>query len=185
MIRKIFATLFVVSLLLGASGSAWAQDEVPISWNPVTTNADNSPCTDLAGYKVSMSTTSGGPYTDIGDVPTGTATFTWTAPDAPGTETTYYFVVQAYDLTYQSDPLKHSNNISGYSTEAIARIDQLAPAVPQMQTLVSLNLNMLLSLAKPGEAPVSLKVRPTEEGNVQTIQASPPVFVSSKVEYVE
>lgn len=75
---------------------------VTLTWDPPTTNADGSPLTDLAGYKVHYGTATGA-YTKTVDVHNVT---THRVEDlAPGT---YYFAVTAYDL---------SGNESDYSNE--------------------------------------------------------------------
>lgn len=76
-----------------------------LSWNPPTTNADGTPLTDLAGYKVYYGTTLPRVYgspVDVGNVTTYIASNLLSGA-------TYYFAVTAYDI---------SGNESSYSNEA-------------------------------------------------------------------
>jgi hypothetical protein len=82
-----------------------------IAWNGPGTNADSTALTDLAGYRVYQSTTSGaytsGPVATVTAPASGGGTATATINNlAPGT---YYFVVRAYDS---------SGTESVYSNEA-------------------------------------------------------------------
>jgi hypothetical protein len=77
---------------------------ISLAWDPPTTNADGSPLTDLAGYKIYYGTAFGtyDHSIDVGNVTTYTLTGL-----AQGQ--TYYIAVIAYDT---------SNNQSGFSNEA-------------------------------------------------------------------
>jgi len=83
---------------LGSSGGT-----VSLAWDRPTTNADGSPLTDLAGYKIYYGTASGtyGYSIDVGNVTTYTLTGL-----AQGQ--TYYIAAAAYDT---------SSNQSGFSNE--------------------------------------------------------------------
>ena len=98
-----FLFAVVIVLLLSLSGVAQAAT-VTLTWDPPTTNADGTPLTDLAGYKVYHGTTSRtyGPPVDAGNVtsytltgiPEGVRYFTVTAYDTSGNESTYSNEVQ-------------------------------------------------------------------------------------------
>jgi hypothetical protein len=78
-----------------------------VSWNAPTTNADGTPLTDLAGYKLYYGTSSGN-YTSMINVGNA-ATYTYTINNlARGT---YYFAVTAYDT--QNNESSYSNEVSG------------------------------------------------------------------------
>ena len=99
----------VLILLVAMTVSAQAAD-FTLSWEAPKTNADGSPLTDLAGYRVY--TVNDG-YLKFGDdILAGTETATGTI--APGE---HCFVVTAYDLT---------GNESEYSDQAC--IDVLGPS---------------------------------------------------------
>ncbi len=76
---------------------------VTLSWTPPTTNADATPLTDLAGYKVYFGTSSGS-YSQSADAGNVTS-YTW-GNLAAGTP--YYFTITAYDT---------SGNESSFSNE--------------------------------------------------------------------
>ncbi|MBI5197014.1 MAG: fibronectin type III domain-containing protein [Nitrospirae bacterium] len=88
----------------GTPGGGTQDNTATLSWDPVTTYADETPIQDaLAGYKVYYGIESGN-YTatiDVGNVTTYTVDSL-----EPGTK--YYFAVTAYD---------DSGNESGYATE--------------------------------------------------------------------
>jgi hypothetical protein len=92
--------LFLISLFLTPGLFA---ANVTLSWTPPTTNADGTPLTDLAGYKLHSGTSSGNytQNTDVGNVTSYTVT------NLSG-GTTYYFTLTAYDT---------SGNQSGFSNE--------------------------------------------------------------------
>ncbi len=75
-----------------------------LSWTPPTTNADGTPLTDLAGYKIYYGTASR-TYSQPIDVGNVTTYFMGGFADGK----TYYFAVKAYDT---------ARNESGYSIEA-------------------------------------------------------------------
>ncbi len=103
--------------------------EAELSWSAPTQNTDGSPLTDLAGYKIYLGTTQGGPYPvsiDIADP----ATTTFTVPNL--TEgTTYWFVTTAYN---SADPVQESD----HSNEVSKLIPPLVPMPPSDLTVVNL-----------------------------------------------
>ena len=109
--RNLFVLLFV--LCFAAIGFA---ADVTLTWQSPTTNSDGTPLTDLAGYKIYVSKTSGAydklTAIDVGNVLTKTLT--------NFCEGTYYFVATAYDT---------SGNESVYSNE-VSKIINIAPAAP-------------------------------------------------------
>ena len=90
----------------GSSGSG-SVGSATLTWNAPTTNADGSPLTDLAGYKIYYGTSSGN-YSVSVDVRNVT---TYTVDSLSSGK--YYFAVTAYDT---------SNNESGYSNEVSKQI---------------------------------------------------------------
>ncbi|MBI5198088.1 MAG: hypothetical protein HZA19_05700 [Nitrospirae bacterium] len=110
--------LLIVYLLLYSPVYA---GEAILSWEPPATNADGTPLTDLAGYKVYYGTASGsyGDFVDAGNV------ITYTVSNLPET-VAYYFAVTAYNTT---------GNESGYSNEASKTIpDTTPPVVSEVST---------------------------------------------------
>lgn len=108
-IAKLFIILFILSLTvtftISSASISYALDRI-LTWDAPITNADGTPLTDLAGYKIYYGTISGEYklYKDVKDV----ITYPISLPD---NGRTYYFVVTAYDT---SDPA----NESIYSDEA-------------------------------------------------------------------
>ena len=84
-------------------GTGGGTGTISLAWDAVTTNADGSTCTDLAGYKIYYGTASGqyGTPKDVGNI----TTYDLTGLTAGQT---YYIVTTAYDT---------SNNESSYSNE--------------------------------------------------------------------
>jgi len=124
--RRVMSVLTLLQLLAIAL-PAQAQEKtvnLTFAWEQA---AEDTSKDDFYGWKVWYATTSGGPYTQLGaDVvydgaqkPTYTASETLVAPDQA--ETTFYFVVSAYD---------RSGNFSGYSNEVSFTADFLGPGVP-------------------------------------------------------
>ncbi len=105
-IMSLFILLSFCSCGGGGGGSSTSSNSpgntATLTWDAPTTNADGTPLTDLAGYKVYYGTTSGN-YTDVIDV--GNVTTYKVEGLQPGT---YYFAVTAYDT---------SGNESNYSNE--------------------------------------------------------------------
>lgn len=69
---------------------------VTISWTPPAVNVDNSPLTDLAGFRVYYGTSSGN-YTSSIQVNDPAATSAVVSNLTPGV--TYHFAVSAYDTS--------------------------------------------------------------------------------------
>ena len=110
--KRFFIVLAVVFVLAAMVVTAAA--DVTFSWDPPTTNVDNTPLTDLAGYNLYYGTESGN-YTDMVDVgcavscpePTGSEEETYTISGLSD-GVVYYFAVTAYDT---------AGNESDYSNE--------------------------------------------------------------------
>ncbi len=102
---KILHTGLLVGMLILISAVTVFAGNATLTWDPPTTNADGSPLTDLAGYKLYYGTSSGN-YTnsiDVGNVTTYTVVNLTEG-------LTYFFVVSAYDtLGNESD---YSNEVS-------------------------------------------------------------------------
>jgi len=103
--KLIIIIAMLLPLLVGAQSNT-GSDCAPLAWDPPTTNADGTQCTDLAGFKVYWGDRSGN-YShskDVGNVLTasicGPGSF-----DKPGD---WYFAVTAYDT---------SGNESTFSSE--------------------------------------------------------------------
>jgi len=94
----------------GGGGGGGASLSATVNWAPVTTNLDGSPVTELAGYRVLYGTESGSYSTtvDIADPAAANAVISGLEAN-----TTYYFVVAAYDT---------SGNQSPYSNEGIKNL---------------------------------------------------------------
>ena len=97
---KLFTKLFFISLLLGSPIANAAA--VRLQWDSPTTNTDNSPLTDLAGFKIYYGTTSGS-YTNSVTI----GVINNYVIDLP-INTTYYFAATAINLVSVE---------SGYSNE--------------------------------------------------------------------
>lgn len=102
LISIIISLLILLSFGCGGGGGSSTSYSSTLTWDPPTTNADGTPLTDLAGYKIYYGTSSGN-YTKVIDV--GDVTTYKVEGLNPGT---YYFTVTAYDI---------SGNESGYSNE--------------------------------------------------------------------
>lgn len=83
-----------------------APREAMLSWEIPTTKADETPLTDLSGYKIHYGTTSGA-YSVVIDVNVPSATEYTITDLAPAT---YYFAVTAYDSSLQES--NYSNEVS-------------------------------------------------------------------------
>ena len=107
------AIICLIIALLAFSRITWAAD-ITLSWDAPTSNADGTPLTDLAGYKIYVSKVPGvyADPIDVGNVLTKTLT--------NFCEGTYYFVATAYDT---------SGNESAYSNE-VSKAINIAPATP-------------------------------------------------------
>ena len=95
--KKFFSVLFLLSVLVsvgagcgGGISQTPATGKATLAWNAPTTNADGTPLTNLAGYKIHYGTVSGSYTTTlvIGNV----TSYTIALP--PGT---YYFTLTAFD----------------------------------------------------------------------------------------
>ncbi len=105
--------------------------EAILTWTAPTQNTDGTPLTDLAGFKLYLGTTPGGPYPVSVDIADPTAT-TFTVPNL--TEgTTYYFVSTAYN---SASPVQESD----FSNEATKTIPPLVPAPPTGLTVEDLTV---------------------------------------------
>jgi len=111
-------------LLLGGCGGGSGTNSVTVTggggsgtinlaWDQVTTNADSTPCTDLAGYKIYYGTSTGSYGT-----PVTVAMSSLRDPTAPAYSltgltngTTYYIVVTAFDTAGNEGV--YSNEVSG------------------------------------------------------------------------
>lgn len=101
---------------------------VTLSWDPVTTNEDGSPITDLAGYNLYRSEVSGAGYDFVGFIPEPTTTFNDSGLEEGDT---YYYVVRTLD---------NNSNESGDSPELrVNLLYELAPAAPDNVTLVQID----------------------------------------------
>jgi len=127
--KGIFALFFFIII---SAGTNRAEASITLAWQPSTTNADGTPCTDLAGYKIYYDTDqSGAPYDGAGlaqgDSPITVPVSSLADPSNPAfalsgltTGTTYYIAVTAYDT---------SSNESGYSNE-ITSVDPVGNSPP-------------------------------------------------------
>ncbi|NOZ69431.1 MAG: hypothetical protein GXP46_09380, partial [Deferribacteres bacterium] len=114
----------IISILLSAA-TLYAGD-VTLTWTPPTTNADGTPLTDLAGFKVYYGTASGN-YSQVIDVNDPNQTQYQVTGLTNGQ--TYYFAVTAYDT---------SGNESDYSNEYAKTIESSSAApVPDITVTVS------------------------------------------------
>lgn len=113
--------LFITLLIMLFAVPAFSQPIV-LSFDPPTTNADGSPLTDLAGYKLYVSDTSGSGYTEFCDV--GQADITQLTCDITAPEgSKAFFVLRAYDS---------QGNLSVNSNEVSVNFPQVAPAPPHI-----------------------------------------------------
>lgn len=114
MLKKLSIAWIVIVLCFATM--AYGAD-VTLTWDAPTTNADGTPLTDLAGYKIYTSKAPGvytEPAIDVGNVTTKTLT--------NFCEGIYYFVATAYDV---------DGNESVYSNE-VSKIIKIAPAPPSL-----------------------------------------------------
>lgn len=99
---NLWLQLGLVMFLFPSLGSAAS---LTLQWDPVTTNVDGSPLTDLAGYNVYQRISSGSYGNPVGN--TNSSTVEFLVPNLSD-NTTYFFVVKAID---------NSNNLSAASDE--------------------------------------------------------------------
>lgn len=123
--RSRYVGLILSLVILTNAVSVFAGDAT-LSWDPPTTNADGTPLTDLAGYKLYYGTTSGN-YTNSVDV--GNINTYKISGLAEGL--TYYFTVTAYDA---------AGNESEYSNEAIKTIQALDATPPVISGIYAGNI---------------------------------------------
>ncbi|MFZ3091178.1 MAG: fibronectin type III domain-containing protein [Nitrospirota bacterium] len=133
---------FFILCLLNANTVLAAS--VTLTWDAPTTNSDNTALTDLSGYRVYMSTTSG--QYNSGNIvknnipassSTGGVTETTTVDNL--TNGTYYFIVTAYDI--YGNESGNSNEIQKTTTGG----DTQAPTVPtglSAQAISSSQINL-------------------------------------------
>jgi fibronectin type 3 domain-containing protein len=155
--RRSFLFLYLLfTMVICLNASSAFPGTATLSWNAPTTNADGTPLTDLAGYKVYYGTASRtySQNIDVGNVTTY-------AVNNLTDGATYYFAVTAYDT---------SSNESAYSNEASKTI------TPQQYTL---------TVTKAGTGTGTITSSPTgincgsvcsgayNTGTVVTLSASP------------
>lgn len=139
--------LFGFSVSAGTCAQFWADSGVPIdenlaclSYAQPTQNADGSPLTDLAGYKLSWGIASGvyDQSQEITDIDQLTYDLTLQIPTAPeGVE--YFFTIQAFDS---------SGNYSDHSREVskvLRFVDTMAP-----DKMLPLKIEMRIRFTVPG-----------------------------------
>ncbi len=131
--NRIFLTFIAVMFIVAMScGHDPSNDGVSIAasvgvslvWDAPTLNTDGTAITNLAGYVVYRSSTSGGPYTKIGVTVANIISYidVFNVPD--NTTLTYFYVVTAYNT---------NGNESGYSNEVIKSVtgnNTIAPLAP-------------------------------------------------------
>jgi hypothetical protein len=105
--------------------------EAELTWTAPTQNTDGTPLTDLAGFKIYIGTTQGGPYPVTVDVADPTAT-TITIPNLTA-GTTYWFVSTAYN---SADPVQESD----FSNEVSKLIPHPVPMPPTGLTVADLTV---------------------------------------------
>ncbi len=108
--------------------TAIGRTNVTLNWDSVTTNEDDTPITDLAGYNLYRSEVSGAGYNFVDFISGPTTTYYDSGLEEGGT---YYYVVRALD---------NNNNESVNSPELqISLLYELAPAAPDNVTLVQID----------------------------------------------
>jgi len=117
-LAKTLAVLAVVLLTVSFAPAQVQAGNVQLTWDPPTTNADGTPLTDLAGFKVYSGRTTRTYGTGI--VVAGATIKTFTLTSVPlGVN---YFAVTAYDT---------SGNESAYSNEVMVDVkDITSPTAP-------------------------------------------------------
>ncbi len=120
----IFTKLIVSIIILLTPVSLYAGN-VTLTWDPPTTNTDETPLTDLAGYKIHHGIEKGN-YTHITDI--GNVSEYQINNLTEGL--TYYFVITAYDLSVPPNESVFSNELSIY----IPIIDTTSPVISSVQS---------------------------------------------------
>jgi hypothetical protein len=116
-----------ILLLLLLPVFTWA-GEAELTWVAPTQNTDGTPLTDLAGFKIYLGTTMGGPYPVSIDI-TDPAVTTFTVPNLTA-GTTYFFVSTAYN---SANPVQESD----FSNEVSKLIPLPVPNPPTMLAVVN------------------------------------------------
>lgn len=116
-------SLFLALVFVLVTSSAFCATAT-LNWDSVITNTDGTVCTDLAGYNVYSSATTGGPYTKLltTSALVTTATVSITVPN--NIVITHYYVATAFDTT---------GNESAFSNEASKSffgLDTVPPKAP-------------------------------------------------------
>jgi len=100
---------FILIALCFLSYQAGAGEAI-LTWTAPTQNTDGTPLTDLAGFKIYIGTTAGGPYPVSVDIADPAAT-TVTIPNLTA-GSTYWFVSTAYNSAATVQESDHSNEVS-------------------------------------------------------------------------
>lgn len=111
MLRKLLGILTIVAAIM--TSRVAAAQTFGLAWDPVTTNSDGTPITDLQSYVVYRGV-SAGVYNfnvDVGNVTASTQT-------APLDCTNYFFAIKAKD-TSGNQSATYSNEVSGYARVAV------------------------------------------------------------------
>lgn len=127
--KRLFAFLALLSLpfLVAADAPSQLGSTGRVGWTAPTTNADGTPCTDLAGYVLAVTS----PAVDLATGGTPLATL-----DVPGAATTEVAVtplfagrsVGQYRLWVRAKDL--TGNPSAWSAPLLVSYDGVAPGVP-------------------------------------------------------
>lgn len=150
---KIIIIILSFLLMLMGATSVLAADFTLI-WESPTTNADGTPLTDLAGYKVYYGTASGtyGTPINVGNVTTYKVTGLLS-------DKMYYFVVTAFDT---------SGNESGYSNQ-VSKMKGVAPSAPVLNSVLYTSLNNFADLVVGGKEVYKNMVMRNDSGGKLTI----------------
>ena len=120
-LRGIWPRLLLVAILFvltsGMTNTTHAA-QATLTWDPPTTNADGTPLTDLAGYKVYYGTAAGN-YSTVIDAVNVTS---YTVPNLTN-NATYYFATTAYDTS------ANESNFSNEVSKTIAGTSDTTPPI--------------------------------------------------------
>jgi hypothetical protein len=133
-----------------------------LTWTAPTQNTDGTPLTDLAGFKIYLGTTPGGPYPVSVDIPDPAAT-TFTVPNLTDGET-YYFVSTAYNSAATVQESDYSNEVSKTIPFPVPN----PPSMLQVQNVVVFDIvkqNNKYVLLAVGEVPAGTNCDPTQTVN--------------------